>query len=388
MGLVKDRVFYTYDDVTIIPNEISEIEHRSECIPLDENGMLPLFTAPMDTVISKENFELFNNEMINPILPRTESLDLRIEFSLKGRWAAYSLNEFESVFCNEKNKVSYDNNIKALIDVANGHMSKILSLAKAAKKIYGNDIILMAGNIANPETYKKYAEVGIDYCRCSVGTGACCLTTTQLGVHYPMVSLIDDIARIKRDIVLEEEIRKKNNLSRRYSSLPKIVADGGTRNYAHIIKALALGADYVMCGSVFSKMLESAAPKYCNSQEFLELQPIETTIDEIKNIAKKEDNGWYGEYDGKEIFLGDITCRIYGMASKQGQIALNGKKKNTVEGKSRTINVEYTMHGWVENFIDYLRSAMSYVGVRTIDDFKKYSTLIVNSQNAVSSVNK
>lgn len=388
MGLVKDRVFYTYDDVTIIPNEISEIEHRSECIPLDENGMLPLFTAPMDTVINENNFELFNNEMINPILPRTEKLDLRISFSTRGRWSAYSLGEFESTFCDENNKLEYEKNIKALIDVANGHMSKILSLARAAKNIYGNDIILMAGNIANPETYKKYAEVGIDYCRCSVGTGACCLTTTQLGIHYPMASLIDDIVNVREDMKREESFRKANGFTKMYRNFPKIVADGGTRNYAHVIKALALGADYVMCGSVFSKMLESAAPKYCNSQEFLELHPIETTINEIKNITKKEDNGWYGEYDGKEIFLGDITCKIYGMASRQGQIALNGKKKNTVEGKSRTINVEYTMHGWVENFIDYLRSAMSYVGVRTIDDFKKYSTLIVNSQNSVSSVNK
>jgi hypothetical protein len=40
---------------------------------------------------------------------------------------------------------------------------------------------------------------------------------------------------------------------------PKIVSDGGIRNYSDIIKALALGADYVMCGSIFSKMLERDA---------------------------------------------------------------------------------------------------------------------------------
>jgi hypothetical protein len=31
---------------------------------------------------------------------------------------------------------------------------------------------------------------------------------------------------------------------------------------------------------------------------------------------------------------------------------------------------------------------MSYVGVKTINDFKKYSTLIVNSQNAIAAINK
>ena len=386
MGLITDRIFYTYDDVTIMPNEISDIEHRSECIPLDENGMLPLFTAPMDTVINEKNFELFNDEMINPILPRTECLSLRVEYSTKGRWAAYSLSEFESVFCNEKEKLNHFYKIKALIDVANGHMMKILSLAKAAKNIYGDEIILMAGNIANPNTYRKYAEVGIDYCRCSVGTGFCCLSSTQLGVHYPIASLIDDIIKVRESMKKEENERKQNRMTKRYKTFPKIVADGGVRNYSHIIKALALGADYVMCGSIFSKMLESAPSKYANSEEFLSL-PQETKIQDLTNIQKK-DGFWVGTYDDKEVFLGDITCVVYGMASKEGQIALNGCKTKTVEGKSKVINVEYTMHGWTSNFIDYLRSAMSYVGVKTINDFKKYSTLIVNSQNAISAINK
>ena len=130
--------------------------------------------------------------------------------------------EVTGVFKN--NKLEYEKNIKALIDVANGHMSKILSLARAAKNIYGNDIILMAGNIANPETYKKYAEVGIDYCRCSVGTGACCLTTTQLGIHYPMASLIDDIVNVREDMKREESFRKANGFTKMYRNFPKIVA--------------------------------------------------------------------------------------------------------------------------------------------------------------------
>lgn len=171
MGLKKDKIYYTYEDVTIMPNVISPIEHRSECIPLDENGMLPLFTAPMNTVVDKDNFSLFENEMIHAILPRTEKLELRIEYSLKGRWAAYSMTEFESVFCDETSKLDESNGIKALIDIANGHMQKSYDLVRAAKNIYGDNITIMVGNIANPRTYEEYARVGADYIRIGIGSG-------------------------------------------------------------------------------------------------------------------------------------------------------------------------------------------------------------------------
>ena len=76
------------------------------------------------------------------------------------------------------------------------------------------------------------------------------------------------------------------------------------------------------------------------------------------------------------------------MASKDGQIALNGKKVKTSEGLTKNLPIEYTMHGWTENFKDYLRSAMSYTNCKTLEEFKKNCKLIINSQNAVNAVNK
>lgn len=338
MALVKDKMYYTYNDVTIVPSIISNIEHRSECIPWDEDGMLPLFTAPMNTVVSEDNFKLFEENHINAILPRTAPLDTRKFYSTKGRWAAYSLKEFSDVFCNEDDKLPTTHKLKALIDVANGHMKIIFDLARKARRIYGNDIILMGGNIANPKTYEEYARAGFDYVRCSVGTGCCCISSSQLGVHFPMASLIDEIATLKKEI--EED----------YRYLPKIIADGGVRNYRDIIKALALGADYVMVGSVFAKMEESAAPKETDEE-------------------------------------GNLVATFYGMASREGQIALNGAKTKTSEGIKKKLLVEYTMEGWTKNFIDYLRSAMSYVGYKSLDSFRKYTTVIINSPNAVCAVN-
>ena len=260
MSRFYQDVFYTYSDITIIPSTISDVEHRCECKPFDCKGMLPLFTAPMDTVVNEENFEKFESEKIYPILPRTIDLDKRIEYSIKGKWAAYSKEEFESVFCDCKNKVetSYCE-LHALIDVANGHMSRIIDIVKKAKSIYKSEIKIMAGNIANPKTYYEYANAGVDYVRVGIGGGLGCTTQSNVGVGCGMATLVNKVAECKQ-IYCEQNGIDANDAT-------KIIADGGIRNYSDIIKALALGADYVMCGGLFCKMLESAAPKNCNSNE-------------------------------------------------------------------------------------------------------------------------
>lgn len=384
----KNKIYYSYKDVTILPSIISNIEHRSSCNPYYDNGLLPLFTSPMDTVVGEENFSSFYNESIVPILPRTIDVNKRLKNSTDGKWSAYSLSEFERLFCNGLNVIQSDS-IFALIDVANGHMSKILDVSRRAKNLYGDKITIMAGNIANPQTYIQYAEAGIDYCRCGIGGGNCCITATQLGIFCPMATLISDIYNIKKLLLSQG---KKN--------LPKIVADGGVRNYDDIIKALALGADYVMCGSIFSKMMESSAPKFLGKDSKVRLRfPIER----YKNL-KFNGSNWVGNYtdeflaeleskgvkkdDNAQIVIGKVKSMYYGMASERGQIALNGSKTKTSEGNMKLLDVTYTMHGWSTNFKDYLRSAMSYIGCTRINDIAECSEVIINSKNASESINK
>ena len=378
MGKIENRIYYTYNDLTIKPGIISHIQHRSECNPFDSDGKLPLFTAPMNTVINKDNFDLFETNNIHAILPRTESLEDRIKYSTQGKWAAYSLNEFSDVFCNEGNKLPTEHKLKALIDVANGHMSVMFDLAKKAKSIYGDDLILMGGNIANPLTYELYAEAGFSFIRCGIGGGAGCLSSSNTSIHTPMASLINEIAEVKESLKSEEVRINAYESKKKYQKLPYIIADGGIRNYRDIIKALALGADYVMIGSVFSKMLESAAHKECDMADEITKEMIDS------NNIKCIDGDWF---IGDEP-LGYIYATFYGMASREGQIALNGAKTKTSEGLKKILKVEYTMSGWVNNMTDYLRSAMSYVGSKTLNEFREQAVLVVNSENAINVVNK
>lgn len=375
MGLVKDKIFYTYNDVTIMPCVVSDIEHREECNPFDENHHLPLFTAPMDTVVNSKNFELFEKNNIYAILPRTESLAERIDYAVNSKWAAFSLDEFEQVFCDEVNPYYIGKPMKVLIDVANGHMARIFRLAKKAKVIWGDELVLMGGNIANPETYKAYADAGFYAVRTGIGGGRACITSTQTSIHTPLASLIHETADVKKKLLFLKD--DKDNYIYDEKDLPKIIADGGIRNYSDIIKALALGADYVMVGSVFTKMLESAAPKRSDIIG-------EVTDEMIMSYGIKCINGqWTIGDDG----LGDIHATFYGMASREGQIALNGAKTKTSEGLKTNLKVEYTMDGWCRNFTDYLRSAMSYVGTKHLSFFSLRATVIINSENAVNAVN-
>jgi IMP dehydrogenase len=233
-------------------------------------------------------------------------------------------------------------------------MFKLFETSKRIKEQFGDNKILMIGNIANPKTYEKYCEIGVDYIRVGIGGGSACTTSANVSIHYPMASLINECS----------------DISKKYDKPTKIIADGGFRNFSDIIKALALGADYVMLGGIFNKCLESCSDSYT-----------------------KTDNGEFIEKDyltAKTLFeSGDKVYKYYrGMSTKEVQKAWNKKTLKTGEGITKYNLVEYTTSGWVENFSDYLKSAMSYTGCRTLEEFIGDVEFIKISQNAFNRFNK
>lgn len=200
--LYTEEIKYAYSDVSIVPAPLSYIDTRSECITKDKNGYLPLFAAPMNTVVSTENFHKFEECGIHAVLPRTEPIEERINKSVAGFWAAYSLDEFNWAF--DKDNLlegTAGKTIKALIDVANGHMHSLYKAVRAVKQRYGNDIEIMIGNIANPETIRYAAMAGVDYVRCGIGSGGGCFVEgTQVTMADGTTRSIEDID--KGDFVL------------------------------------------------------------------------------------------------------------------------------------------------------------------------------------------
>ena len=233
-------MLYDFNDILIQPAPTTSVRSRSQVTPYYDQDKLPLMTAPMDTVVDGENHHYFSDLGITVVLPRIKNPD--DTHISDEHFLSYSLTEFDSIFLNKNFKIPKGKVVYALIDVANGHMSDLLSSCRTAKSKHQNRLKLMVGNVANPDTFYHYCLAGADYVRIGIGNGGGCLTTVQTGVGYPMASLIYECNKIKK---------RNRHLS------TKIVADGGFKTYADIIKALALGADYVMLGSVFNKALES-----------------------------------------------------------------------------------------------------------------------------------
>lgn len=354
----KNEILYSLNDVTIIPAKMTIISHRNQCNPFTKSieglqDFYPVIAAPMSSIISPDNYKLFHNQKISCIIPRSVPIEERLKLCMDVM-CAFSLQETIDNFLNNKYSL-LGGTIHVLIDIANGHMNDELVLGEKLKEIYGNDIILMGGNIANPETYLLYNEKGFDYLRVGIGGGSQCLTSTQTGIHYPMASLISDIYSLIKDNQL------KNNRT-------KIVADGGINTYSDAIKCLALGADYVMMGKVFAKSKEACGPTYV----------------------------LYDQETGNPR----IYRRYYGMSTKKAQAEILGfntledaKKDNnvklkTAEGRSEDLKVEYTLQGWVENFDSYLRSAMSYTGSMNLSTFKRCQVRVISPSSGILINNK
>lgn len=372
--LVNKELKYSYNDVSIVPAYVSTIKHRSECNPFLDNGKLPIFTAPMSTVVGVDNFDLFESNHINAILPRNIDLETRIEYAKNGKWVAFSLAEFDELFTSRLNIDIFSNdNIKhILIDVANGHMMSIYESTLKAKNIFGDTIEIMVGNIANPASYRLAYEYGVSYIRVSIGSGQGCITSSNTGIHFPNASLISETFNVKKEISQTQNVPMEN--------LPKIIADGGIRNYSDVIKALALGADFVMIGGLFASLVESSGTLfYYDENKKIHI------IDDKFSI--KEQEGVFFNINDDTILYNDMYKVFYGMASKRGQLDINGEKTKTSEGVTKHLKVTTNMDKWVDNMASYLRSAMSYTNTRKVQNLNE-ATVILISNNTYNSVNK
>ena len=373
--LIKEMK-YSYNDIAIVPSVKSNVEHRSECNPFTGKfgeSSLPIFTAPMSTVVNVHNFELFEQNHIIPILPRNFPLETRIDYLRRGKWAAVGLQEFEDLFLNNDWDMETYPDVNVLIDIANGHMSKLHKLIYNAKTKYKWSLRfkIMAGNIANPMTYYELAKAGADFVRLSVGSGSGCVTSTLVGVHYPIVSLIEETYKIKK------------KLEHNGDYAPMIIADGGIRDYDDVNKSLVSGSDYVMIGGLFSKLVESAAPTFYYDKDGVsihEINPFEHKIDAYSD----------GTFDIDEEYMVDNLHKVfYGMASRRGQEDIQGEKTKTSEGVEKVFDCTTNLRKWSENMIAYMQSAMSYTNCYYLDDFNPQNVdCCVISNQTQESINK
>lgn len=123
-----------------------------------------------------------------------------------------------------------------LVDTANGHSQFAVSAVENMRSAFGDDIHIMAGNVATADGFMRLAEAGADSIRVGIGGGSACTTRIVSGHGVPTLASIMDV----------EELREMS------ATECSIIADGGIRNSGDMIKAFAAGADAVMVGSMLA----------------------------------------------------------------------------------------------------------------------------------------
>lgn len=200
-----------------------------------------------------------------------------------------------------------------LVDVAHGHhanMEVALTELKANLEEF-TDVI--AGNIATAEAAEDLIAWGADGLRVGIGGGSLCTTRIKTGFGVPNVSSIEEVVAVadQHDI--------------------PVMADGGIKSSGDIAKALAVGADCVMVGSLLAGTKESPGAI------------LETPA------------GLFKRYRGSASLETKVT---------------HGQKSRNVEGESTTIPFKGGVRFIVNGLTDGIRSALSYGGADNIFDYQ------------------
>jgi IMP dehydrogenase len=115
----------------------------------------------------------------------------------------------------------------------------VLETVARVKRLFGERVQLMAGNVVTAEATEALIQTGVDAVKVGIGAGSICTTRIIAGIGMPQITAIYDCARV----------------ARRYD-VP-VVGDGGIQYSGDIAKAIAAGADTVMLGSLLGGTDES-----------------------------------------------------------------------------------------------------------------------------------
>ena len=334
----------SFDDI-LLPPGYSDIESRNSVDTTTWVGPLrlgiPFVTSPMDTVTESDMAIAIGKLGGLGIIHRFMSKEEQLKHCEKAYGEGVYVVPAIGVGSEELSRLdflmskAYDMIPMISIDVANGYSSLMKDMILKIRQRYP-DLKIMAGNIATFEAYMFMADLEVDAVRVGIGSGSICKTRIMTGFGIPLLSSVADCARARNKIVFYSNGKRK---------VPSIIADGGIRYPADVVKSIICGADAVMCGGLFAGTKEAPGEVFENEQ-------------------------------------GSLVKRYRGSASTEFQKEKRGgiKKGTCSEGVSTTIpyvgTVEDVLLG-EDGFVGGLRSGMTYANCRTIQELKNFQNYVV-----------
>jgi len=332
-----------YEDISLLPN-FSNISSRKNVCTITKISKskyidIPIILSPMDTVSSVKSCIKINQIGGAGVLHRFMSIEDQVLKSKKIK--------NESNFCiNAIGLKDAKERIESLskytdiffLDTANGLSSNVEDfLIEYKQSSHWQDVIV--GNTLTKESVYRLANLKADGFRHLIGPGSMCLTQVKTGIGCPSVTGLSYAWKAVRNFQLAN-LDYFRHEDPREEDRPSILADGGIRYPKDLAKAIASGADAVICGRIFAGLADIA---------------------DEENII---------EQNGKRYF------KYRGMASKdvvQDYDLYDGSKKNLfVEGDNTLIPIieNKTIEDVVYDFVNGLKSSMSYLGFSNIEQMR------------------
>lgn len=310
------RESFTFNDILLEPSLHSGKSRKEIDLTTSSFGKiltLPIIAAPMDTVVNTKVCEIMQDNGGLGILPRFEGLSEGI--NLLKYYKLFTVLPIGIIKEDELDKqIAQYNPDSILIEVAHAYQQPVLHLCKYIINKYPN-IHLTIGNIANAEAIIQFARIGVRSIKIGVGPGANCRTREVAGCGVP------------QGVAIYEARKAANTLKNKI----EIIADGGIKNSGDIVKALALGADSVMIGSLLASAEETPGKRF-----FI-------------------DNEEYKEYRG--------------MASND--VMKNRGIKRAAEGITTSIKVDSSLNDILQELKDGIQSGLSYLGFDSLEELKE-----------------
>lgn len=316
----------SFDDILLVP-QMSDIKSRKEVDLTSVMGgkqfKLPLISSPMDTVTGPEMIKTMASHGGTGVLHRYNSIQEQIQMLKEVNPSSAGAAIGVTGDYLERAQALVENGVFLLcVDVAHGHHISVKNAVESIKNKFGDNIVLMAGNVATAEAFSDLEDWGTDVIRVGVGGGSICSTRIQTGHGMPTFN----------SVLLSARVAKK----------ALIVADGGIKTAGDAVKCFAAGADFVMLGSLLAGTKESPGQVFQSN-------------------------------DGKQY-------KVYrGMASEEAQIDWKGTA-NSREGISTTVPYKGSVKDTLSMLSQNIRSGLSYSGARTLKEFRAKVQMIIQTQ--------
>ncbi|NLH02432.1 MAG: IMP dehydrogenase, partial [Clostridiales bacterium] len=213
-----------------------------------------------------------------------------------------------------------------VVDTAHGHSEGVIEAVRTIKSKYP-DLQLIAGNVATGEATLDLIKAGVDAVKVGIGPGSICTTRVVTGIGVPQITAIMNCAEVAKSY-----------------DIP-IIADGGIKYSGDITKAIAVGANVVMIGSLFAGTSES---------------PGEEELYEGRRFKV---------YRG----MGSLGAMAAGSKDRYFQ---EGSKKLVPEGVEGRVPYRGPLGDVVYQLVGGLRSGMGYVGAHNIKELQERARLV------------